>query len=49
MLQSVLIKNFLEKNEVITLEHPPILSRFGFNRISPVPSNEINIEGLTLL
>jgi ferredoxin len=42
---SVLVKDFLAKHKVTTLEHPPKLSCTGCGGCVPVSSTETNIEG----
>jgi len=47
--RSVLVKDFLLKNNVTTLEHPPYSSNLIPADFLPVPSTEINTEGMALL
>jgi hypothetical protein len=47
--RSVLIKDFLAKNNVITLEHPPHSPNLASADLFSVPSTEINIAGTALL
>jgi hypothetical protein len=47
--RSVLVKDYLAKNKVTTLEHPPHFLNLALADLFPVPSTEINIEGTALL
>jgi len=47
--RSVLVKNFLAKNNVTTMEHPSYSPGLASADLFSVPSTEINIQGRALL
>jgi hypothetical protein len=47
--RSVLVKDFVAKNNVTTLEHPTYSLDLAAADFLPVPSTEISIEGTALL
>ena len=46
--RSVLVKDFLAKNNVTTLEHPPYSPDLAATEFLPGPSREISFEGTAL-